>query len=83
MFTVAGGDATNIFEDIGHSSDAKKELKEHHIGILKLSEKEQRKLKEAADMNANVLGSGVVGFSPTIFIVFLAIATGLYYLWAR
>ncbi len=83
MFTLAGGDATDIFEDIGHSSDARKELKKHLIGILKLSEEEQHKLKETADVNANAVGGRGVGFSPAIFMAFLAIATGLYYLWSR
>lgn len=36
MLEVAGQDATNMFEDIGHSSDAREEMKKHQIGILKV-----------------------------------------------
>ena len=33
---VAGEDATNMFEDIGHSSDAREEMKKFEIGHLKV-----------------------------------------------
>ncbi len=83
LFTLAGSDATEIFEDIGHSSDAKKELKKHRIGILKLSEEEQLKLKEdTAATSTKALGGGV-GFAPTMSVVLLAIAIGYYYTWMR
>lgn len=36
VMEVAGEDATNMFEDIGHSSDAREEMKKHLIGILKV-----------------------------------------------
>lgn len=36
MMEVAGEDATNMFEDIGHSSDAREEMKKFEIGHLKV-----------------------------------------------
>lgn len=36
MMEVAGQDATNMFEDIGHSSDARTEMKKFQIGLLKV-----------------------------------------------
>lgn len=36
MLEVAGQDATNMFEDIGHSSDAREEMKKYEIGLLKV-----------------------------------------------
>lgn len=36
MMEVAGEDATNMFEDIGHSSDARNEMKKFEIGRLKV-----------------------------------------------
>ena len=36
VMEVAGEDATNMFEDIGHSSDAREEMKKHFIGLLKV-----------------------------------------------
>eukprot|EP00009_Paramoeba_aestuarina_P001579 CAMPEP_0201516598 /NCGR_PEP_ID=MMETSP0161_2-20130828/7894_1 /ASSEMBLY_ACC=CAM_ASM_000251 /TAXON_ID=180227 /ORGANISM="Neoparamoeba aestuarina, Strain SoJaBio B1-5/56/2" /LENGTH=80 /DNA_ID=CAMNT_0047913793 /DNA_START=60 /DNA_END=302 /DNA_ORIENTATION=+ len=35
LLDVAGGDATVEFEDIGHSSDAKKMLDQYKVGVLK------------------------------------------------
>ncbi|CAM9424748.1 unnamed protein product, partial [Hapterophycus canaliculatus] len=36
MMEVAGQDATNMFEDIGHSTDARTEMKKFEIGLLKV-----------------------------------------------
>lgn len=36
MLEVAGQDATNMFEDIGHSTDARTEMKKYQIGLLKV-----------------------------------------------
>lgn len=36
MLEVAGQDATNMFEDIGHSIDARTEMKKFEIGLLKV-----------------------------------------------
>ncbi len=83
MFTLAGGDATDIFEDIGHSTAARKELKEHLIGTLKLTEEEQQDLKKAANANPKSLGGGGASYAPALFVVLLAISVGLYYLWLR
>ncbi len=83
IFSIAGSDATEIFEDIGHSADARQELAKHHIGILRLTEEDELGLKEGAtNMSKNSVGGGV-GFSPALFIVFVAIATGVYYSWLR
>lgn len=38
MLEVAGQDATNMFEDIGHSTDARTEMKKYQIGVLKVNE---------------------------------------------
>lgn len=37
MMEVAGEDATNMFEDIGHSNDARTEMKKFEIGLLKVT----------------------------------------------
>ena len=36
MLEVAGQDATNMFEDIGHSTDARQEMKKFFVGNLKV-----------------------------------------------
>lgn len=36
MLELAGQDATNMFEDIGHSTDARQEMKKFFVGNLKV-----------------------------------------------
>ena len=45
LLDVAGQDATDQFEDIGHSGDARKELANYKIGTLKLSEEDIKKMQ--------------------------------------
>ena len=45
LLDVAGMDATDQFEDIGHSGDARKELANYKIGTLKLSEEDIKKMQ--------------------------------------
>ncbi|XP_072135916.1 cytochrome b5 type B isoform X2 [Mobula birostris] len=39
LFEQAGGDATESFEDVGHSSDAREMLKQYFIGELDLADR--------------------------------------------
>merc|ERR1712228_796181 len=55
LLDVAGQDADEFFEDIGHSDDARKELKEYLIGTLKLDAEEIEKRNTAK--NASSSGS--------------------------
>ena len=52
MLDVAGQDADEFFEDIGHSKDARKELTKHYIGEFKLDAAAMAKMKAAAESRA-------------------------------
>ncbi|CAM9291692.1 unnamed protein product, partial [Chrysoparadoxa australica] len=36
LLEVAGQDATDMFEDIGHSQDARETMKKYEVGVLKV-----------------------------------------------
>ncbi|CAM9174162.1 unnamed protein product [Sphacelaria rigidula] len=77
MLEVAGQDATRMFEDIGHSSDARTEMKKYEIGLLKLTEEEKEQLAvEAAKKAARKHKEGG-GLNPlAVLVLLLAIAVG-------
>ena len=52
MLEQAGLDATDMFEDIGHSQDARTSMKKFEIGTLVMTEEERAKLAAAAEAKA-------------------------------
>ncbi|XP_069757396.1 cytochrome b5 type B [Narcine bancroftii] len=46
LFEQAGGDATESFEDVGHSSDARELLKQYFIGELNLDDRRKENSKD-------------------------------------
>mmetsp|Transcript_26268 Transcript_26268/g.37649 ORF Transcript_26268/g.37649 Transcript_26268/m.37649 type:complete len:145 (-) Transcript_26268:214-648(-) len=79
MLDLAGKDADEFFEDIGHSNDARAELKKHLIGVLKLSDADLAKLKEQSEAAAKKKDST----SPNLLLlavlaVLVAIAIAYY-----
>lgn len=75
MLDVAGQDADEFFEDIGHSNEARKELKKHLIGNFKLDEKALAAMKEAAERKKN----SKAGNSAGLMIVVLAAVAAVVY----
>lgn len=57
MLDVAGQNADEFFEDIGHSKQAREELEKHLIGTYKMTEEEIAKMKEEAEKKAQQGGS--------------------------
>ena len=77
MLDVAGQDADEFFEDIGHSNDARKELTKHYIGEYKIDPAVLAKMK--ADAEKAAAASSSSGNTLLIIIVaLLAIAYGYY-----
>ena len=77
MLDVAGQDADEFFEDIGHSNDARKELKKHYIGDYKIDPAVLAKMKEEQEKAAAAQKSS--GSMMLILLVaLLAIAFGYY-----
>eukprot|EP00544_Gedaniella_sp_CCMP2646_P003650 CAMPEP_0202494032 /NCGR_PEP_ID=MMETSP1361-20130828/10479_1 /ASSEMBLY_ACC=CAM_ASM_000849 /TAXON_ID=210615 /ORGANISM="Staurosira complex sp., Strain CCMP2646" /LENGTH=136 /DNA_ID=CAMNT_0049124423 /DNA_START=37 /DNA_END=447 /DNA_ORIENTATION=+ len=77
MLDVAGQDADEFFEDIGHSNDARKELTKHYIGEYKIDPAVLAKMKADAEKAATASSSS--GNTMLIIVVaLLAIAYGYY-----
>ena len=74
---VAGADADEFFEDIGHSSDARNELASLLIGTLKLSAEEIEAIKAEAEMKANKKSGGEMNI-VVIIVLLIAIAAAYY-----
>ena len=76
MLDVAGQDADEFFEDIGHSKDAREELKKYLIGDYKLDEATLKKMRDEAVTRDAASGGG--SSMIMILVLLLAIAFGFY-----
>lgn len=76
MMEFAGKDADDMFEDIGHSSEARTKMKEFLVGSLKPSDTAKASKKKAAVTPLKSKG----GLNPLAIVALLvAIAVGYYY----
>ena len=62
---MSGQDADEFFEDIGHSKDARDELKKYLVGSLYLDPAEIKKREEAAKLAAEKATGGI---NPMVLI---------------
>ncbi|OWZ22269.1 Cytochrome b5 [Phytophthora megakarya] len=75
MVDVAGQDATDEFEDIGHSNDARAQLKQFEIGKIKGDVKKETPAK-AASVGGRVSASGrqdISGQNGPLYAVLAAV----------
>jgi cytochrome b5 len=75
---VAGQDADEFFEDIGHSNDAREELKKYLIGTFKMDEATLAKMKADAERAALAKQNGGSSMLMFVLVALLAIAFGYY-----
>jgi len=68
MLDVAGQNADEFFEDIGHSKEARQELKKYLIGTFKLDEATLAKMKADAERKASQSGQ-----SSMLMVVLIAL----------
>jgi cytochrome b5 len=77
MLDVAGQDADEFFEDIGHSKEARTELTKYYIGDFKLDEAALAAMKAAAEKKKQESGPGA-GFMVIVLVALIAILFGIY-----
>ena len=77
LLDVAGQDADEFFEDIGHSKEARKELEKHLIGNFKLDAAAIEKMKAAAEKR-NKSDSGMVSTLLVALIAVVGVAVAYY-----
>ncbi|XP_062442696.1 cytochrome b5 [Rhea pennata] len=75
LLEQAGKDATESFEDVGHSTDAREMLKQYYVGEIHPHDR-----KNEGSQDANVTSSGQASFWSTWLIpIFGALVIGLMY----
>ncbi|XP_051884528.1 cytochrome b5 [Pristis pectinata] len=75
LFEQAGGDATESFEDVGHSSDAREMLKQYFIGELDLADRKEN----SKDVLITTSSSQSSWWTNWLIPVFAAGVVGLMY----
>lgn len=75
MLDVAGQDADEFFEDIGHSKEAREELTKHYIGDFHLTEAAKAKLKAQQEASKSAVQKSP---ATTILVVLVAVAAIFY-----
>jgi len=74
MLDVAGQNADEFFEDIGHSKEARDELKKHLLGTFKIDAATLAKMKEEAERKKSQSGQNNMIVIVLIAIVAIYIA---------
>ena len=74
LLDVAGQDADEFFEDIGHSNDARAELKKYLIGTYKMDAAALAKMQAAAERAAMNKGSSNSSMMILVLVVLVAMA---------
>lgn len=83
MLDVAGQDADEFFEDIGHSKEAREELKRHYIGEFHLDEAakaqmaaaalaKQEQVRQRNNQNGSLAFMGVIGLIVAVVVAVIA-----------
>lgn len=79
LFEQAGGDATESFDDVGHSYDAKEMLKQYYIGDLHPDDcKNQDKKDESNSASSNSSSFWTKWLIPAIAVVILGVMYRFY-----
>ena len=80
MLEQAGQDATDMFEDIGHTQGAIEHMKKFLIGSLVLSEADKKKMEISQLERAKRVEKKGSGLNPlAILVLLLAIVLGYYF----
>mmetsp|Transcript_19965 Transcript_19965/g.64310 ORF Transcript_19965/g.64310 Transcript_19965/m.64310 type:complete len:134 (+) Transcript_19965:158-559(+) len=76
MLEVAGKYADDMFEDIGHSNEARKQLKQFLVGKLDATEEE---IAELGAKSTTIAGAGSGGALLALLIAAIAVAVGVFF----
>jgi cytochrome b involved in lipid metabolism len=72
ILEVAGTVADEFFEDIGHSNDAREEMKKHLIGDFKMDAATLAKMEAAAESKAKAKEGGGSNMSLIFLVALIA-----------
>lgn len=74
ILDVAGQNADEFFEDIGHSKDAREELKKHLIGTFKLDEATLAKMKADAEKKSQQSSQSTLILGAAVGLIAIYVA---------
>lgn len=60
LIEMAGKDATNEFNDVGHSTDAKEQMKQFIVGEIVEAERKKKATKQDWQRTVTIAGSAVI-----------------------
>ncbi|XP_073321182.1 cytochrome b5 type B [Pagrus major] len=69
LLEQAGADATESFEDVGHSTDAREMLQQYFIGELHMDDRKKEPVKEVHNSNSGESSSWTVWLIPAVAAV--------------
>ncbi|XP_069549576.1 cytochrome b5 type B [Brachyistius frenatus] len=78
LLEQAGADATESFEDVGHSTDAREMLQQYYLGELHMDDREKEKPKEEHITNSGESSSWTMWFIPAVAAVVVGIMYRFY-----
>mmetsp|Transcript_44939 Transcript_44939/g.66114 ORF Transcript_44939/g.66114 Transcript_44939/m.66114 type:complete len:134 (-) Transcript_44939:359-760(-) len=77
LLDLAGKDADEFFEDIGHSQDARNELAKYEIGTLKIDAAKLAQMEEEKRLKAEKVAGGP-NMVLIVLVILLAVAFGYF-----
>ncbi|XP_030620867.1 cytochrome b5 type B [Chanos chanos] len=80
LLEQAGADATESFEDVGHSTDAREMLEQYYIGELHMNDRKKEAKKEIYITTSGDSGSWTTWLIPAIAAAVVGIMYR-YYIW--
>ncbi|XP_047218385.1 cytochrome b5 isoform X2 [Girardinichthys multiradiatus] len=73
LLEQAGSDATESFEDVGHSTDAREMLQQYYIGELHMDDRKKDNTKEEEAKTSGELSSWAMWLIPTVAAAVLGV----------
>ncbi|XP_071381225.1 cytochrome b5 type B [Centroberyx affinis] len=75
LLEQAGADATESFEDVGHSTDAREMLEQYFVGELHMDDRKKENSKDVCNSSSGESSSWTMWLLPAI----VAVAVGIIY----
>ncbi|XP_071766037.1 cytochrome b5 type B [Centroberyx gerrardi] len=75
LLEQAGADATESFEDVGHSTDAREMLEQYYVGELHMDDRKKENSKDVCNSSSGESSSWTTWLLPAI----VAVAVGIIY----
>ncbi|XP_028293809.1 cytochrome b5 type B isoform X3 [Gouania willdenowi] len=79
LLEQAGADATESFEDVGHSKDAREMLESYYVGELHMSDRKQETTKDNQDTKSEESSSWTLWLIPAVVAAIVGVMYRCYF----